>query len=92
MKLEEVTKAAEQGAVVPAHAHGDNLPVQDIGSYHAAREGKLDYSLELTDVNTPSVIIRRAGRGGGEKMREIIFPWKADGQRRVGQGLLRLRT
>ena len=31
--------------------------MQDIGSYHAVRKGGWTYSLELTDVNTPSVII-----------------------------------
>ena len=52
MKLEEVTKAAEQGAVV-LHTHM-GITSSVITRY---AKGGWTYSLELMDVNTPSVII-----------------------------------
>ena len=58
MKLEEVTKAAEQGAVV-LHTHMGityRCRISGVITRYAKRSG-WTYSLELTDVNTPSVII-----------------------------------
>ena len=58
MKLEEVTKAAEQGAVV-LHTHmgiTSRCSISGVITRYAKRSG-WTYSLELTDVNTPSVII-----------------------------------
>lgn len=58
MKLEEVTQAAEQGAVV-LHTHmgiTSRCRISGVITRYAKRSG-WTYSLELTDVNTPSVII-----------------------------------
>lgn len=58
MKLEEVTKAAEQGAVV-LHTHmgiTSRCRISGVITRYSKRSG-WTYSLELTDVNTPSVII-----------------------------------
>ena len=58
MKLEEVTKAAEQGAVV-LHTHmgiTSRCRISGVITRYEKRSG-WTYSLELTDVNTPSVII-----------------------------------
>ena len=57
MKLEEVTQAAEQGAVV-LHTHmGITSHCRISGVITRYSNGAWTYSLELTDVNTPSVII-----------------------------------
>lgn len=57
MKLEEVTKAAEQGAVV-LHTHmGITSRCRISGVVSRFAKGAWSYSLELMDVNTPSVII-----------------------------------
>ena len=54
MKLEEVTKAAEQGA----HTHmGITSRCRISGVITRYAKGGWTYSLELMDVNTPSVII-----------------------------------
>lgn len=58
MKLEEVTRAAEQGAVV-LHTHmgiTSRCRISGVITRYSKRSG-WTYSLELTDVNTPSVII-----------------------------------
>ena len=58
MKLEEVTKAAEQGAVV-LHTHmgiTSRCRISGVITRYAKHSG-WTYSPELTDVNTPSVII-----------------------------------
>lgn len=58
MKLEEVTQAAEQGAVV-LHTHmgiTSRCRISGVITRYSKRSG-WTYSLELTDVNTPSVII-----------------------------------
>ena len=58
MKLEEITQAAEQGAVV-LHTHmgiTSRCRISGVITRYAKRSG-WTYSLELTDVNTPSVII-----------------------------------
>lgn len=58
MKLEEVTKAAERGAVV-LHTHmgiTSRCRISGVITRYSKRSG-WTYSLELTDVNTPSVII-----------------------------------
>lgn len=58
MKLKEVTKAAEQGAVV-LHTHmgiTSRCRISGVITRYTERTG-WSYSLELMDVNTPSVII-----------------------------------
>ncbi len=58
MKLEDVTQAAEQGAVV-LHTHmgiTSRCRISGVITRYTERTG-WSYSLELMDVNTPSVII-----------------------------------
>nr|DAZ50294.1 MAG TPA: hypothetical protein [Caudoviricetes sp.] len=58
MKLEEVTQAAEQGAVI-LHTHmgiTSRCRISGVITRYTEKSG-WTYSLELTDVNTPSVII-----------------------------------
>lgn len=57
MKLEEVTKAAEQGAVV-LHTHmGITSRCRISGVVSRYAKGAWTYSLELTDLKANSVII-----------------------------------
>lgn len=57
MKLEEVTKAAEQGAVV-LHTHmGITSRCRISGVITRFAKGGWTYSLELTDLKAPCVIV-----------------------------------
>lgn len=57
MKLEEVTKAAEQGAVV-LHTHmGITSRCRISGVVSRFAKGDWTYSLELTDLKAPCVIV-----------------------------------
>lgn len=58
MKLEEVTKAAEQGAVI-LHTHmgiTSRCRISGVITRYSKRSG-WTYSLELTDIKAPCVII-----------------------------------
>ena len=67
MKLEEVTRAAEQGAVV-LHTHmGITSRCRISGVITRYAKGGWTYSLELMDVNTPSAAIITLGEVEVEK-------------------------